>query len=203
VKILLLAAARAHIRVVKPTQMRKQFRQRANQPLNRLSLGRTSDTMDISQSLTDATSTGLDGQTTLRGSGHRSRARRSQRIDDPGCANPSGHREHRAAASSARRIPRQLGTERQLTNEKCHTGQSAHVTSASRDLTIPEGGPPADTRTGCHTKPTTTQQTATDFRNSRKSSLLGQSGPVVVAAEPSWERVSAEVDDPGDSVESR
>jgi len=44
-------------------------------------------------------------------------------------------------------------------------------TSVNRNVTTPEGGPPADTRTGCHTKPTSTQQTATDFRDSRKSSV--------------------------------
>ena len=43
--------------------------------------------------------------------------------------------------------------------------------SVNRNVTTPEGGPPADTRTGCHTKPTTTQQTATDFRDSRMSSI--------------------------------
>ena len=37
----------------------------------------------------------------------------------------------------------------------------------NRNVTTPEGGPPADRRTGCHTKPTTTQQTATDFRDSQ------------------------------------
>src|ERR1700756_4663061 len=36
-------------------------------------------------------------------------------------------------------------------------------TSVNKNVTTPEGGPPADTRTGCHTKPTTTQQTATTF----------------------------------------
>src|ERR1700739_2275746 len=47
-------------------------------------------------------------------------------------------------------------------------------TSVNRNVTTPEGGPPADTRTGCHTKPTTIQQTATDFRNSRMSSVSRQ-----------------------------
>ncbi len=46
--------------------------------------------------------------------------------------------------------------------------------SVNRNVTTPEGGPPADTRTGCHTKPTSTQQTATDFRDARKSSIKRQ-----------------------------
>ena len=46
--------------------------------------------------------------------------------------------------------------------------------SVNRKVTIPEGGPPADTRTGCHTKPTTTQQIAADFRDSRMSSISRQ-----------------------------
>ncbi len=43
--------------------------------------------------------------------------------------------------------------------------------SVNKNVTTPEGGPSADTRTGCHTEPTSTQQTATDFRDSRKSSI--------------------------------
>jgi hypothetical protein len=50
-------------------------------------------------------------------------------------------------------------------------------------ITPPEGWAPADTRTGCHTKPTTTQQTATDCRDAHISSLsrhssVGVSYPV-------------------------
>ena len=41
---------------------------------------------------------------------------RSQRTGDPRRANPAGHREHQAAASSARRIPRQLGTGQSIAN---------------------------------------------------------------------------------------
>src|ERR1700730_18899736 len=35
--------------------------------------------------------------------------------------------------------------------------------SVNKNVTTPEGGCPGDTRTGCHTKPTTTPQPATDF----------------------------------------
>ena len=50
--------------------------------------------------------------------------------------------------------------------------------SVNKNVTTPEGGCPGDTRTGCHTKPTTTPQTATDFRDSRKSSIWRQGPPL-------------------------
>ena len=41
------------------------------------------------------------------------------------------------------------------------TGRTLHIGEQKRHN--PEGGPPADTRTGCHTTPITSQQTVTDF----------------------------------------
>lgn len=41
--------------------------------------------------------------------------------------------------------------------------------SVKRKVTTPEGGTPADTRTGCHSKLIATQQTPTQFANSDKT----------------------------------
>ena len=63
------------------------------------------------------------------------------RAGNPGRKNPAGHRQHQAAAPSACRIPRQLDTERQLTNTTASGGTrsaSARVErwSASRNFAL-------------------------------------------------------------------
>jgi hypothetical protein len=72
--------------------------------------------------------------------------------------------QHLSWAASAARMPSASASHRRVEPS----------TSVNRNVTTPEGGPPADTRKGCHTKPTSMQQTATDFRDPRIWSISRQ-----------------------------
>ena len=56
--------------------------------------------------------------------------------------------------------------------------------SVNRNVTTPEGRPPADTRTGCHTLPSFTPPTATDFRDSPRDVAVDATVRSPVVPEP-------------------